>query len=124
MAYYDPGELAESNIREIAEVIPELVAKHLSVPGTDGELTPNDVEVRVCPSNSLDVNTKDLEIIIFAGLYLERLANLDERRSVFTEDLREVMRIVFEKEVGVHVDVASWTGFVWIILSPGSFEEF
>jgi len=61
-------------------------------------------------SSALDVNTKPLEITIWAGHYPTREINLDERRAKITAAVRNII------PPGVK-------GFVWVLLQPGSFEE-
>ncbi len=107
---YDPEKVPEAEVRYIAEHLPKIIAEHLSIPKTDGQLTAADVEVWANPNGLLDVNSKDLVVVVWAALYPERLENIDQRRR----DLAMAIRWMFSKK---------WTGYVWILLQPQSFEE-
>lgn len=107
---YNVNRVSKAEARYIARKLPQLVARRLSVPGTQGVLTRADVEVWVSTASPLDANVKDLAIVVFAGLYPERLASLDERRQMLSNDIR----CLFTKQ---------WTGFLWIVLQPQSFGE-
>lgn len=61
----------------------------------------------------LDVNTKDLEIIIWATLYPERLKNLDGRRAMIVEQVKMFLAD-YDRNL---------SGFVWVLLQPASFGE-
>lgn len=109
---YDPGRVQEEVVKDLAEHLPRIVANYLSVPGTNCQLTPADVNVWVNPVGLLDVNKKDLVIVVWAGLHAEREKNLDERRRDIAMAIR--LRCMF---------AVKRTGFVWILLQPDSFEE-
>lgn len=112
---YNPYFVAESHIQCVVDCLPMMIAKHLSVPGTDGELGPADVEVWVNPTGPLDVNKKDFVIVVLAGLYPEREQNLDERRKNLAEEIRSLLPLL--------PGSPKWTGFLWIVLQPQSFGE-
>lgn len=98
--------------KQLAGELPELVARTLSVPDNEkARLEADDIEVHVRQTTSFDVNTKDLEIIIWANEYPERLANLDFRKEVILHGVREFLRD-YDRNL---------TGFVWVLLQPGSF---
>lgn len=100
----------------LSRALPELVANALSVPNSDGELTKDDIEVEVRDIGSLDVSTKDVEVIIWAGDYPERSINLDDRREQIIKGIK------FLSDPGIPSGIVS--GFVWVMLSPSSFGEF
>lgn len=108
----DPKVIDDELARKIAQQLPAIVANALDISAYDkaGALTANDVEVYVQDSTELDVNTKPLEITIWAGYYPARQETLDQRRAKIAEAVREIK----PPEV---------KGFVWVLLQPGSFEE-
>lgn len=99
-----------SFIRGLVRSLPDIVAKALSVPNTEGELTSSEIEVKFEKFGPLDIHTKDVEIMIWANDYPARKEDLDERRK----------RIVGEVEKHLWRDT---TFFVWVLLQPGSFGE-
>lgn len=99
-------EIAE----KLAKELPALVAPMLSVP-PDGLLTPDDIEVWVTEGSPADVNTKGLEIIIWAHDYPERKANLEESKDVIVKGVRAFLAD-YDRNI---------TGFVWILLQPTAF---
>jgi len=108
----DPKVIYDEVARKIAQQLPVIVAAALDTSTEDerGRLTADDVEVYVQDSTELDVNTKPLEITIWASLYPAREKNLDERRA----KIAEAVRVIKPPEI---------KGFVWVLLQPGSFEE-
>jgi len=118
-------------VKKLVKNLPSIVAKALSVPGTEGELSPNDIEVKVESFGLIeeaegssgftridvsgdvlrDIHTKDIEIIIWANDYPERAKNLDQRREQIIKEVRKF----------IPPDI---TGFVWVLLQPGSYGEF
>lgn len=101
-----------SQIVELVKALPGMVAKHLTCePGTPGHLLPEEVDVRVQVGHPLDVNTKDLAVIVWANLYPEREQNLDERRYKLALDIK-----LFDPRLAVN-------GSVWVLLQPGSYQE-
>lgn len=99
-------EIAE----KLAKELPVFVAPTLSVPG-DGQLSLDDIEVWVTEGSPADVNTKDLEIIIWAHEYPERKANLEERKDVIVKCVRTFLAD-YDRNI---------SGFVWILLQPTAF---
>lgn len=75
----NPATISDETLRPIAQYLPELVAEALTIPDSEAMLTPAEVEVWVQDFGPFDVTTKDIEIIIWAHDYPERLRNLDER---------------------------------------------
>jgi len=110
----NPYKIGKTQFRQLVENLPTIVAEALSVPGTDGELTPEEIEVKVETFGLFDIHTKDLEIIILAQDFPERKKNLDERQRLITGKVR---RLLSPSVTGI-------TGFVWVLLQPGSFGEF
>lgn len=107
----NPEVINEEIAKKIAQQLPMIVAEALDVPeNPDGRLTKDDIEVWVQDASKLDVNSKDLSIIIWANNYPERMANLDERRAKVAKSVRQMKP-------------TNATGFIWILLQPGSFEE-
>jgi len=111
------GELREL-AGQLAKKLPHIIAPALSVETHerhDGKLTSEDIEVWCFEGTSDDVNTKDLEIIIWAHEYPERLKNFEERKDMIVSNVRRILN-----EYG-YQDVK---GFVWILLQPSAFGRF
>ncbi|HDH07804.1 MAG TPA: hypothetical protein ENH35_05930 [Candidatus Moranbacteria bacterium] len=108
----DKKKLSDRSIHlnNLIQVLPVFVADALTVPNTDGELTPGDIEVYVSDFGPLDVHTKLIEIIVFSNEYPERIKNLDERRDKLIRSIKGYSPIK--------------DGFVWIFLGKGSFNTF
>ena len=102
-------------LQRLVESLPEIVGFALNAPeNEDACLSPSDIEVWVQESGRFDVNTKDLEIIIWANLYPERLRNLEQRRDVILQAVRKFLAD-YDRNL---------SGFVWVLLQPASFGEF
>lgn len=113
---YKPGSITEGKLKDFVSVLPKLVARALHVPeNPDAHLTPEDVEVWVRESGKLDRNVedivKDIEIVIWANEYPERLQNLGERKDRIVQSIRDF----FYGRIP--------TGFVWVLLQPAAFGE-
>lgn len=104
-------------INKLAKALPEIVALALSVENNpEAHLSPADIEVWVHRANELDVNAKNLEIVIWANLYPERLANLNEREERIRNFVKKFLADVIPGGV-------SASGFVWVLLANGAFGE-
>ena len=115
----NPGVFDDHQLRVLVDDLPVTVADYLSCDDPGGKLTPQDIEVWVQDFGPFDVNTKDVEIIIWANLYPGREANLDDRRQCIIED------VVRALNAGRRIPTrSSPSGFVWILLQPSSFGEF
>ena len=106
-----PGKITDEIWKQLLQELPRIVAGAFSVPGTEGELTATDIEIWAQDGGSFDVNTKDVEIVIWAHDYPRRKADLDKRRK---EVVMGVLRMI----------PGDTHGFVWILLQPTSFGEF
>jgi hypothetical protein len=108
----NPRVIDDELAGKIAQQLPAIVAEALDISAhdKDGALTAQDIEVYVQDSSELDVNTKPLEITIWAGYYPARNENLGERRA----KIAKAVRAIKPPEA---------KGFVWVLLVPGSFEE-
>jgi len=106
-------EFVDDNlVKKIAGELPRIVSMALNIPHiTDGKLVPDDIEVWVDDSSELDVNTKPLEIIIWATEFSERRANLNFRRQIIVDEVKKLIPSTVK-------------GFVWVLLHPASFGEF
>ncbi len=109
----DPKVVDDEAIKKIAQQLPVIVAKALDISAydMDGALTANDVEVHVRYANHLDVNTKQLEILILAGDFEERKRTLLSRQ----EEIVVAIKKIKPPEI---------KGWVWVVLAPSSFGEF
>jgi hypothetical protein len=107
----NPKRFNDNQLKILVSILPESVANTLTCKDPKGALTAQDIEVWVQDFGPYDVNTKDVEIIIWANSYPERLATLNYRRKL----LCHLIKLKLPKEI---------KGFVWILLQPGSFGEF
>ena len=108
------GPVPEWMVAKLVKQLPWIVAEALDVEkNPDARIISNEIEVCVRESGELDINTKDLEIIIWANSYPERLANLEQRKDEILQDVR--------KFLGDHD--RNLTGFVWVLLQPAAFGE-
>lgn len=103
-------ELAEA----LAKALPDIIAPNLTLPKRellDGQVNSDDIKVYCVEGTRADVNTDDLEIMIWAHDFPERKANLDDRKDAIIK--------------GVHQFLADYdrnvSGFVWILLQPTAF---
>ena len=114
---YQVGFLREADIDSLRTLIPEIVAQHLSVPGTDAELTPSDIEVIFQEAGKFDVTQEYVFRMTISSNYSpEREAICKKAKSAIADRLSEedffLRKTILEK------------AFVWIRLSPGWFIEF
>lgn len=107
----NPEVLTDELLKSLVASLPSFVANVLTCNDPGGDLTPQDIEVWVQDFGPHDINTKDVEIIIWANLYPERQKTLELRRRFLCSELR----FLLPKEIG---------GFVWILLQPASYGEF
>lgn len=108
----DPRKLGGAELVKLVEKLPTIVSEALSVPGTAGKLTSDEIEVKVEHFGPLDIHSKDVQIIIWANDYPERKKNLDERREAITE--RIIEEFLYPET----------TCSVWVLLALGSYGEF
>jgi len=102
---------------KLAQALPAIVAPELAINNRDrgdGGLVAEDIIVRCVEGGLGDVNSKEIEIIIFAHDFPERKTNLEERKNTIIAGVREF----FVKE-----DFRGVTGFVWVMLMPTAFGE-
>jgi hypothetical protein len=108
-------ELAE----KLAKALPDIIAPNLTLPEReqlDGLVTPHDIVVWCVGGGKADVNTQDLEIIIWGHDSPERRANLEERKEAILKDVRRFL--------AEHADYDhALTGFVWVLLQPTAFGK-
>ncbi len=107
----NPKILTDELLKPLVASLPESVANTLTCNDLGGDLTAKDIEVWVQDFGPYDINTKDVEIIIWANLYPERQKTLKLRKNL----LRALVKDMLPKKI---------RGFVWILLQPGSFGEF
>jgi hypothetical protein len=118
----DPNRVEGLKLRALSDSLPGIVAKHLTCDDPDGKITSDDIEVKVQEYGQFDVHKKDLDIVIWAGRYPSRQANLGERRQSIEKDVSQILNggtIAF----GSPEDIRH--GSVWILPIPDtSFGEF
>lgn len=108
----NPKKVNDTLTKAIAEALPGLVSLALTIPDNPvEELTSKDIEVWVQDFGKFDINTKDVEIIIWANQHPERKENLLERCKKISDCLKD------------HIPNGI-TGFVRVLLQPESFWEF
>lgn len=105
---FNPYVVVPTGMAGLVGGLPGIVAEAFS--GKEVRLTTHDVEVEVQPFGPMDVFARNVRIIVYGGLFPERLANLDERRAAIAKGVRSYL------PSGV-------TGSVWVFLSPASDEE-
>lgn len=124
LQYRAKGGLALKDLaRILAQHLPEIVAPALTLSERkrhDGQVTPSDIIVRCVEGTKEDVNTKDLEIIIWAHDFPGRAANLEERKDAIINGVRQFLADHTEDELGFRLHVS---GFVWILLQPTAFGQ-
>jgi hypothetical protein len=104
--------MSEQKLTDFVSLLPEIVARALHVKeNPDAHLTANDIEVWVQESGRLDVNAKDIQIIIWANEHPERLADLEQRKDFIVQYVRDSF---YSKIL---------TGYVWVLLQPAAFGE-
>ncbi len=98
---------------DVTRALPALVAQALHVEEDPAaHLTANDVEVWVRGHHPHDKCTQGIEIVVWANLFPERNANLEERTEMIAKGVRAILAQV---SPGVK-------GFVWVLLQPGAFS--
>lgn len=111
---YNANKIDEQLLRCLCDELMEVVAEALNIQGNkDARLSRDDIEIRSRPVQDHDWNAKDLEIMIFAHQYPERLTNLEERKEKVVTAVRHIIRERYcNKEI---------IGWVWILLAPTAF---
>ena len=104
--------IPEEYFNRLISRLPEIVAGALTCENPEGHLTPNDIEVWVRKFDQRDTRSDKLQILVFASLYPEREANLNDRQKAITDPIKEMFR-----SLNIH-------GWVWVRLAPSSFGEF
>ena len=77
----NPKVLTDELLKTLVASLPESVASTLTCSDSGGDLTAKDIEVWVQDFGPYDINTKDVEIIVWANLYPKRLKNLEFREK-------------------------------------------
>ncbi len=81
------GDIEKHPLRLFTRYLTTIVAGALSVPGTKAELASSEVEVEVREFGKFDVHSADVEIVVFANEYPERLKDLEGRKSKILADV-------------------------------------
>jgi hypothetical protein len=93
---------------EITQMLPALVAKHLHAP-PDGNLTPEEVTVwDLTEGYPRGVHSKDVEIVIFAHHFPERVADIEQRTQQIINQLAEWMPAGTTFSVLVSLGLLTW----------------
>jgi hypothetical protein len=111
---YKRKSIRDKMLGKLARALPTIVAGALDIPeNRNARLTPAEIEVWVMESGKHDVNVKDIEIIIWAHDYPERLANLEARKETILDGVRTFLA----------ANNQSLSGFVWVLLQPSAYGE-
>lgn len=107
-------KIPENVLRQLTEKLPSIISDALDISeNPNARLTSSDIEVWTQKTQNEDVNTKDLEILIHAHQYPERLLNVDERKD----------KVVMQVRVLLAENKLKIKGWVWILLQPSSFGQ-
>ena len=109
----NPKVISDRLLSVITKNLPSIVASALDCDDEGGSLTSRDVEVWVQDFGPNDINTKDLEIVVWANQYPQRLRHLNARRADIVSEIRSIRGAAR----------SNFTGFVWVLLQPASFGE-
>lgn len=102
-------EISGSEISDLVEAIPHVVARNLNVPGVDGgQLSTKEIDVVIRNNGMFDMVSAECAVVIWANEFPERKANLEERTKNIVRELKGQLQpgILF---------------YVWIMLAPAAF---
>jgi hypothetical protein len=116
---FDKEKVGEADLLRLGILLSQVIAKHLGVPGTIAELSPDEIEVEFSSFGPFDRHSKDVRIIIWANEHPERAANLDERRQAISDHLAHSMSSGLAR-----ISCRRISCFVWVLLQRGSYSEF
>lgn len=116
---YKGGRALEPLATGLASQLPEIVSSFLNKGHPEHyHLKPSDISIWVQQSGELDINTKDIEIIVWAHARSERamwrLYDCGNRDDEIVNDVRKLLSD-YDRNV---------SGSVRILLQPIAFEEF
>ena len=114
---HDPNKEGVGKIAtSIADILPGIVAKTLSIPGhPHADLGDTDTEIRVQTYGPFDKNIPSIGIQIFANDYPERNKNLEERN-------KEIATLI--NESGLIPEEYKGKIYVWTMLFPAAYNTF
>lgn len=104
-------------VRVLTPRLPGIIAQGLNIPNREdkqGRVTPDDIIIHCTENGELDINTKDIEITVYAHSFPERLVNFEERKDSIMKYIDNVLR-----QYAPNV-----SGFVWIFLLESEFGKF
>jgi hypothetical protein len=113
---YKPNRGLVVLMESFSEILPAIVAANLTLSDHerhDGQVAPEDIMIWCREAKRIDANGKDFEIVIFAHEYVERKANLEERKDAIIHSVREYL---LDNNWGVK-------GSVWVLLAPTAYGE-
>lgn len=107
---YNIEKVSKETVITLVKVLPKLVAGCLTTApeNPEGSLSADDIEVDTKSFGEFDIHTKDIEIIVWANSYPERLKNKEERCSYLDRFIKEYLP----------AETTNWT---WILLAEGAF---
>ena len=89
---YKANRLNMKTMQMLTAALPKIFADALDVPENPGaRLTPADIQIWPMKSDELDVNVKDLQMMMPLHAFPERIANLEERKDKIMHQVRELL---------------------------------
>lgn len=111
---YDPDKVPLVIAAGLARELRNYISEALDVPkNPNARLTYRDIEVSLVKHGKLDPNTKDLEVMVWAHSYPERLRNLEERKDEIVAKVKKYLKKNRWKA----------EGWVWVLLQPSAFGK-
>ena len=104
-------QITEGDFCLLTNRLPKIIAGALTCDNPDGKLTQADIEVWVRSADLHDIGSEKLQIVVFAGLYPERLANKVDRKKMIEDEIKKLLP----------PDIHGW---VWVIMAESFFGEF
>ena len=105
---YDDAKVNHDQLATLSQKLGSFIATHLSCDG--GNLNPEDIALSFSAYNKLDRHQNDLEIIIDAFIFPERLTNLQDRTDKIFLEVNKIL--------GPGISY-----FIWTRLSEGGFSS-
>lgn len=108
---YNAEKLDRAVLLAFRDELPILIASTLST-GKDiqGKLEAKDIEIEFKAFDSLSVHTKDVQVVVWALSFPERVANI----ASMTANLRRAIEAALPSNI---------KSFAFVLLSEGSFSE-
>jgi len=105
---YRNSRLNQETLEKLSDGLGRIIAEHLGC--TSINLSYNDISLSFLPYTTFDQHQNDLEILVDAFKYEERLINIDERNEKIFKAIEEIL--------GPNISF-----FVWTRLTEGGFNS-